>query len=120
MSTINASNFGDGTSSVPASAVLEGTAKAWCNLNGTGTIAVRRSHNISSVTDVSGGTYTMALTNAFAYSDYAVETSADNPQHKGNNSGANTASEVAYETRNSAGGTADAAFAMFAAHGDLA
>lgn len=33
------------------------TAKAWLNLNGTGTIAIRGSANVSSVTDVGIGNY---------------------------------------------------------------
>ena len=29
----------------------KGIAKAWVNFNGTGTVAIRTSHNVSSITD---------------------------------------------------------------------
>jgi len=71
MSTINAQNYGDGTDSVPASAVLQGTAKAWVNFDGTGTVAVRDSYNVSGLTDNGTGDYTVSYSNAFANNDYA-------------------------------------------------
>lgn len=51
--------------------------RAWCSLNGTGTIAIRGSGNISSVTDIGTGNYQYNLANAMpdanygtSYSDY--------------------------------------------------
>ena len=76
MSTINAQNYGDGTDSVPASAVLEGTAKAWVNFNGTGTIATRDSYNVTSLTDNATANYTVTLTSSMSDADYAVTTSS--------------------------------------------
>ena len=40
-----------GTASVPSDTVVSGTAKAWVNFNGTGTVAIRRAFNVSSITD---------------------------------------------------------------------
>lgn len=59
MSTVRADNFGNraGTSSIPADTLLQGTAKAWLVLNGTGTIAVGDSFNFSGVTDNGAGDY---------------------------------------------------------------
>ena len=37
--------------------LCKGLAKAWANLNGTGTIALRDSFNVSSVTDDGTGDY---------------------------------------------------------------
>jgi len=48
------------------------TAKAWVNFNGTGTVAIRDSHNVSSITDNGTGTYTVNFTNNFANNDYCV------------------------------------------------
>jgi hypothetical protein len=48
------------------------TAKAWCNFNGTGTIAFRDSHNCSSLTDISTGRYTVNFTNNMGNSDFAA------------------------------------------------
>jgi hypothetical protein len=38
--------------------------RAWVNFNGTGTVAIRASGNVSSITDNSAGSYTVNLTNA--------------------------------------------------------
>ena len=39
------------------------TAKAWVNFDGAGTVAIRRSHNVSSVTDNGTGDYTVNFDN---------------------------------------------------------
>jgi hypothetical protein len=46
-------------------------AKSWVNFNGTGTIAVRASFNISSLTDNNTGTYSINFTNALADANYS-------------------------------------------------
>ena len=46
------------------------TAKAWVNFNGTGTVAIRSSYNISSITDNAVGNYTINFTTAMADVDY--------------------------------------------------
>ena len=49
--------------------VVNGSAKAWVNFNGTGTIAARDSLNHSSLTDNDTGDYTTNITSSFNYSD---------------------------------------------------
>lgn len=44
--------------------------KAWVNFNGTGTVAIRESFNVSSITDNGTGDYTINFTNAFADTNY--------------------------------------------------
>ena len=51
--------------------VINGSAKAWVNFNGTGTVAIRQSFNVSSITDNGTGDYTINFTNAFADTNYA-------------------------------------------------
>ena len=51
-------------------------AKAWVNFNGSGTVAIRSSYNISSITDNSVGNYTINFTTAMADVDYSVGLSA--------------------------------------------
>jgi hypothetical protein len=58
--------------SVGAKYVVHGSAKAWANLNGTGTIALRGSLNISSVVDNGTGDYTYNLSSAMLAADYSV------------------------------------------------
>ena len=66
MSNLVVSNISDGTTSVGTGYVVNGSAKAWCYLNGTGTIAVVSSLNTSSLTDIGTGDYTINVTNAFS------------------------------------------------------
>jgi hypothetical protein len=46
--------------------------KAWVNFNGTGTVAIRASYNVSSITDNGTGDYTLNFTNAMTDANYAV------------------------------------------------
>ena len=48
------------------------TAKAWVNFNGTGTVAIRDSHNVSSITDNAAGIYQPNFTNALSNSNYSA------------------------------------------------
>lgn len=47
------------------------TAKAWVNFNGTGTVAIRASGNVSSITDNGVGIYTINFTNAMPDTNFA-------------------------------------------------
>ena len=46
--------------------------RAWVNFNGTGTVAIRASGNVSSITDEGVGNYKINLTNALPDSNYSV------------------------------------------------
>ena len=46
--------------------------RAWVNFNGTGTVAIRASGNVSSITDNGVGIYTVNFTNALPDANYAV------------------------------------------------
>jgi hypothetical protein len=45
--------------------------RAWVNFNGTGTVAIRASGNVSSITDNGTGNYTVNLTNAMPDANYS-------------------------------------------------
>ena len=60
------------------------TCKAWVNFNGTGTVAIRASGNVSSITDNGTGDYTVNFTNALADANYAVSSILSNSQTVGN------------------------------------
>lgn len=99
------------------------TAKAWVNFNGTGTVAIRASGNVSSITDNGTGDYTVNMTNALADANYSVS-GATSMIFGANYNGAlaintnnSTAAEVTpttsafrVATRNSAGTQADIAY----------
>jgi hypothetical protein len=62
----------DGTESTDVTNVINGSAKAWVNFNGTGTVAIRDSFNVSSITDNSTGNYTVTFTNALSNANYSA------------------------------------------------
>jgi hypothetical protein len=51
--------------------------RAWVNFNGTGTLAIRASGNVSSITDNGTGDYTVNFTTAMQDANYAVLRSLD-------------------------------------------
>lgn len=68
---------GDGAWSIPAAlSTASGSApsysaRAWVNFNGTGTVAIRASANISSITDNNIGNYTVNFTTALSDANYS-------------------------------------------------
>jgi hypothetical protein len=57
--------------STPAE-IASGRAKAWVNFNGTGTVAIRASYNVSSITDNGTGDYTVNFTTALVDANYVA------------------------------------------------
>jgi hypothetical protein len=53
--------------------------RAWVNFNGTGTVAIRASGNVSSITDNGTGDYTVNFTTAMPDANYASFVFANNP-----------------------------------------
>jgi hypothetical protein len=51
---------------------MTGIAKAWVNFNGTGTVAIRGSFNVSSITDNGTGDYTVNFTNVMSDANYST------------------------------------------------
>jgi hypothetical protein len=51
--------------------------RAWVNFNGTGTVAIRASFNVSSITDNGTGDYTVNFTNALVDANYAAVATAN-------------------------------------------
>jgi hypothetical protein len=74
MSTITVTNIK--ATGETASRSVSGVAAAWCNVNGTGTIAIRDSQNVSSVTDTGTGDVTYSFSNAMANTNYVQTCSA--------------------------------------------
>jgi hypothetical protein len=48
------------------------SARAWVNFNGTGTVAIRASGNVSSITDNGTGDYTVNFTTAMSDANYVA------------------------------------------------
>lgn len=64
---------GDNSTKVATTAFVKDAAKcrAWVNFNGTGTVSIRASFNVSSVTDTGNGSCTVNFTTAFSDVNYA-------------------------------------------------
>lgn len=60
------------TTAKMGSAEQSGLCKAWVNFNGTGTVAIRASYNVSSITDNGVGQYTVNFTTAMPDANYSV------------------------------------------------
>jgi hypothetical protein len=69
--TITAS---DGTS--PVTLTKQSAAKAWVNLNGTGTIAIIDSDGVTSISDNGTGDYSVTLTNSMSDANYVTVASS--------------------------------------------
>lgn len=52
--------------------LLSFPARAWVNFNGTGTVAIRGSGNVSSITDIGVGTYNVNFATAMPDANYSV------------------------------------------------
>ena len=105
----------------------QGLAKAWNNFNGTGTVAIRESFNVSSLTDNATAAQSSNLTNSMSNANYAGG---------GMSSGiagtayANLSRSLFYSTTTSVfstgttytstGASIDIEFSLFAIQGDLA
>jgi hypothetical protein len=74
MSTFRTNTITDvaGGNSMPIPDLNQGRAKAWLNMNGTGTVAVRDSFNVSSIVDGGTGNYTANLTSPMSSADYVI------------------------------------------------
>ena len=125
MSQIIATTLSNGSVSVPTATVVNGSAKAWMNLNGTGTIALRDSLNTSSVTDVGTGNYRQNFSSVMANGNYGVA-SAQTMDGVGGSFGGLEAADVlaaSVETlsRNrSTGAATDETYSCNSIFGDLA
>lgn len=74
MSTLRCTNLQDtaGGNSLTTAQIYNGAAKAWVNFNGTGTVAIRASFNVSSITDGGTGIYIMNFSSAFSDANYTA------------------------------------------------
>ena len=127
MSTLKADTI-QSTGGGAATLTKQHAAKAWMQLNGTGTIAIQGSFNTSSVTDNTTGDYQQTYTNSFNNDDYAgLATSRRNSANKnyGNATMLPTSAsstQVCVGIEDVYGGEAalDSEFVHTAIHGDLA
>ena len=127
MSTLAVGTIKSISSAAPVFQNTSGTekgqlCKAWVNFNGTGTVAIRDSFNVGSITDNGTGDYTLNFTNNMSSANYVLCMSGST-----NNSYARagtqapasmTSSTARVFTANSGGSSADREYCAVAIFGD--
>ena len=78
MSTLRVNTIQDTAGS--GSPAINGLARAWVNFNGTGTVAIRASLNVSSISDNGTGDYTVNFATAMSDANYSF--SCDGSQNE--------------------------------------
>ena len=119
---VNTLKDASGNNSIGLSYVAEGTAKAWMSLNGTVTIALRDSFNISGVVDNGTGSYTPSYSSSFGNANYSASGAGGSSDSNANvrlNTPAAGSQDLETRASNS-GSNYDEAYTRFTATGDLA
>ncbi len=121
---VNTLTDASSNNSVPMATVASGSAKAWINFNGTGTIAVKDSFNVSGITDDGTGNYTITIANDMVNAFYCSNlTSQAGATAYGFGTGNNTQTASALTgifTITNAGSTQDVSHLSASINGDLA
>ena len=127
-STLRVTNVSDTTGGTSTN-LMSGLAKAWSNLNGTGTIAERDSFNISGYVDNGTGNYTFTISNDMSDANYQQSSTAQESGTGSNRDVGNIPSvaagslQVATSYVSTTGGIAAADDCLYVCtniHGDLA
>ena len=121
MSTLTVTNIK--ATGETASRAVSGVAAAWVNFNGTGTVAIRDSQNVSSLTDGGTGIYSYTVSNSFANTNFSCQGTSHavgaawmlSPQ-----TFADSTSTARFYVVTSSGGAGDASQCDGTIHGDLA
>ena len=107
--------------------VVNGSAKAWVNFNGSGTIATSDSFNHSSLTDHATGQYSNTISSAMGNITYAGQANGGEPGTRdchtmfpANSNFTTTVQRVRIAPSNSADGNHDASVICITINGDLA
>ena len=70
MSTIKANDIQNASGGIPTVKGQKLIPTAWVNFNGTGTVAIRHSYNVSSITDQGVGRYDVNYATALSHTEY--------------------------------------------------
>ena len=123
MSEIRATTISDAAGTGPIDLHKQSAAKAWVNFDGSGTVALRDSVNVASITDNGTGNYTVNFSSALANTNYSAVVSSDDSGTSRAFSQSKTyatSSFVATAKRGDTGATVDKDIVSASVHGDLA
>ncbi len=127
MSTLAVGTIKSISSAAPVFQNTSGTEKgtlcsAWVNFDGEGTVAIRDSFNVSSITDNGTGDYTLNFTNNMSNANYVLCMSGstnNNYARAGTQAASNlTTTTARVYTANSGGSSADREYCAVAIFGD--
>ena len=91
----------------------QNTAKAWVNFNGNGTIAIRNSHNVSSITDQAVGDYYYTMSNAITDTNPTIINGfSERDCHCATDYAANTTTQIHLEACNVNGTKGDKGYVV--------
>ena len=79
MSVIKANNITNVAGSIPTVKGQQLIPTAWVNFNGTSTVAIRDSENVSSISDNGTGQYSVTFTTTMSDANYAAVTAGMTP-----------------------------------------
>jgi len=85
MSELRANTISDAAGTGPVTLTGQYAAKAWVNFDGTGTVSIRESENVGSITDNGTGDYTVKFTTAMPDANYCVSLGGSTSSHGSNN-----------------------------------
>jgi len=104
--------------------VVNGSAKAWVNFNGTSTIASRDSKGVSGLLDNGTGNYTVSFTSNMSGGDYSASVSSSSGGVSNTDTMVNpytwAVSSVSMSTNTNSGSLTDRVYVNLTIHGDLA
>lgn len=93
-------------------------ALAWVNFNGTGTVAIRSSYNVSSITDNGTGDYTVNFATALADANYVTIMMSRGAQDFYQSDSAQTTTTVRLRINDAGGSAYDSALTAVAVFGN--
>jgi hypothetical protein len=88
--------------------------RAWVNFNGTGTVAIRASGNVSSITDNGTGDYTVNFTTAMPDANYSAVGNSSRFTQPGLPGAIRSTTQMQVQTQNIAGNQSDVDMALLA------
>ena len=113
--------------SIARDSARSSSARVWINFNGTGTIATRHSHGVSSLTDKGTGDYNVNFSNNMSDGNYAGLSTGDGTGvanvvcFNASSARSNTTAASGYGIATAqSSGNADLSVIYLAVHGDLA
>jgi hypothetical protein len=99
--------------------IQQGLAKAWADLDGTGTAHYDDSFNFASVTDKATGSYDLFYTNNMASANYSSPMSTSGDSFIARSNEGRAATKVHVQTINLSDSATDDSSISISAHGDL-